>query len=889
MKQTVAVLLFFFSLTVNGTDKPGRLITETFLNQPLKEVLGFLKEKYNLRIAYSDKLVRDISISVTIEKATIPEAFSKLFSESNLSFEYIAPGAIIVKKPDPNLDSFNLNGEIVDAITGERLPFVYLFIQPDNKSISSNEDGIFSINNVTLSTAILLSYIGYRDSIIYLDEQSKNRRLKIALKPQANNLEEVIITSEDNNDFQPISSSNVISINAKFAAQVPQSAEPDVFRTMQMLPGVTATNELSSGLYINGGTANQNLVLFDGIPIYHVDHFFGYFSAINPFAIQTMRLFKGGFDAKYGGRASSLVEFIGKDGNSEKTSGNISFNLLSANTSLEVPVNETTTLFLSARRSYTDVFKTSLFNNIFSIYETTNFDETPNALIIDEFNVEPEFYYTDLNFKVSTKLGLKNRLSLSYYDSNDILNYDEYLKGEIPGDTTIINSSVGFINWGNVGASMKLSRLWNTRHFTNLLVSYSFYESEFEERNTTTLTDKRETYVVNSIADIDQDNYIKDFTVKLDHEWMIGLNRLEFGAAFSRFNTRISSLQNDSIITFKEQLGSIVFTQYIQNKYALTSNTELSVGLRGNFLSNTNEYNFEPRVSLNHRFNAAWTWYFSTGVYRQFVNQINTSNALQGSRDLWLLSDFEIPSQKSAHYMTGFSRDVNNSTISLSGFYKSFDGLLDYAFRQGNLITEYEDYEEQFFEGQGRARGLEVLIKQRIGDFMGWASYTLSKTEYRFDQLNSGKYYPADHDQTHELNLFGSYQIGKLTLFSTWYYGSGRPYSNLDALDNITKGREANKKVIRLKRAQKNNFRFPAYHRLDLGANYLVPLGQNSLRISGKISNVYNRRNVYDRKVEFTEVSNADVQSDPRKRIIRTVVDIELMGITPSLSLEFSF
>jgi hypothetical protein len=256
---------------------------------------------------------------------------------------------------------------------------------------------------------------------------------------------------------------------------------------------------------------------------------------------------------------------------------------------------------------------------------------------------------------------------------------------------------------------------------------------------------------------------------------------------------------------------------------------------------------------------------------------------------LWLLSDFEIPSQKSVHYMTGFSRDVNNSTISLSGFYKSFDGLLDYAFRQGNLITEYEDYEEQFFEGQGRARGLEVLIKQRIGDFMGWASYTLSKTEYRFDQLNLGKYYPADHDQTHELNLFGSYQIGKFTLFSTWYYGSGRPYSNLDVLDNIAKGREANKKVIRLKRAQKNNFRFPAYHRLDIGGNYLVPLGQNSLRISGKIFNVYNRRNVYDRKVEFSEVSNADVESDPMKRLIRTVVDIELMGITPSLSLEFSF
>ena len=874
------------------TDKPKRFITETFNNQPLKEVLAFLQGKYDLRIAYSDRLIREINISVAIENATIPEAFTQLFSTANLSFEYIAPSAIIVKKGDLGKALFSLNGQVIDALTGESLAFVYLFIEPENKSIASNEDGIFSINEVSSATKIRLSYLGYRDSIIYLNEASRNRRLIIPLNPKENSLKEVIVSADDNKDFQTVASANTIAINPTFAAQVPQSAEPDVFRTMQMLPGITATNELSSGLYINGGTATQNLVLFDGIPIYHVDHFFGYFSAINPYAIQSMRLFKGGFDAKYGGRSSSLVEFIGKDGNTEKTSGKISFNMLSANTSLEVPVNETTTLFLSARRSYTDVLRTNLFENIFSIYETTNFEDTPLQINIQDFNVEPEFYYTDLHFKVSTLIGLKNSLSISYYDSQDILNYRESLDGRLPGDTTISNRNVGTINWGNVGSSLKFSRLWNTKHFTNFLVSYSFYESEFRESSQTTLSNRTGTFSTNTSADLDQSNYIKDLTVKLDHEWMFGLNKLELGAALSSFHTQISSLQNDSIITFKDQPKSIIFTQYIQNKISLNSNTELSLGLRGNFISNTNEYNFEPRFSLNHRFNSNWTGTFSTGVYRQFVNQVNTSNALQGSRDLWLLSDFEIPSQRSVHYVAGFSRDVANSHISFNGFYKSFDGLLDYAFRQGNLITEYENYEDQFFTGKGRAKGLEMMVKYSVGNFMGWTSYTLSKTEYQFDQLNLGKYYPADHDQTHELNLFGSYQVGKLTLFTTWYYGSGQPYSGLNIRADNKNDRQAKKKVRTLDRDKKNNLRFPAYHRLDIGANYQIPLGENNLRISGKIFNVYDRRNVYDRKLELQLVqreSNPKLPNASQLKPVATVVDIKLMGITPTISVEFSF
>lgn len=887
MTKPLIYLLIFFNLSFAYSADPIITITEDFSNTTLKQVFVTLKLKYKLKIAFSERLIKNVSIDLKVEDLTIDQVFEKLLKDAPLTFEYISPDAIIVKKEETKNNDFNLIGEVVDVDTGERLPFAYLFLEPMNKMVMSNEDGLFSLNKIAENCTLKTSYLGYNDTVIILSNAIKKQRLIIQLKTLDNTLDEVTITDHSVGTFNPgLDGVNVVSIAPIFSSQIPQTAESDAFRTMQLLPGVNGTNELSSGLFINGGTANQNLVIFDGIPIYHVDHFFGYFSAINPYAIKSMRLFKGGFDAKYGGRSSSIVEFIGKDGNANKVGGNVSFNLLSANSSLEVPVSENTTIFLSARRSYTDILSTSLFEKIFTLYEKQINEDELGSVIVEDQKLTPEFYYTDLNFKISTKIGLRNNLSFSFYDSNDILNYTESYTAKFPPDTMVNVQNVGFVNWGNIGASLKWATLWNNKHYTNFLASYSHYNSSYEELSA-------QTFRTNGTSDFDsnistnQDNFIKDLSLKIDHEWTKGVKRIEFGAASSLYQTRINSTLDDSVITFKNQKQIWLHTQYIQNHIQPSVNTSFSFGLRNNYLTSTGKSYLEPRFTFSHKLNDIYILNGATGVYRQFVNQINTENALEGSRDLWVVSDNEVPDQRAIHGLLGISRSRQELLISANLFYKQFDGLMDYAFHEGGLVTEYANYEDLFFEGEGKARGIELLIKKESKKLNAWASYTFSKVKYKFPELNGGKSFYADHDQRHELNLFSSYKLGKLELYSTWFYGSGKPYSML-ALESLQNDRRKNDRVILLQQSSKNNLRLPDYHRLDLGMSYLVGLSNSELKFSLNIFNLYNRSNVFDRKLEIIESPkrNGKQQGKPLSAI---PYDVNLMGITPSFAIQFSF
>lgn len=888
MARLILFIIVFTNLNFSYAADPVVTITEDFSNTSLKEVFMLLKNKYQLKIAYSERLIKNVAIDEKVSNLSIAEVFEVLLQDVPLTFEYIAPDAIIVKKDESKEGYFDLVGEVIDQESGERLPFAYLFLEPINRVVTSNEDGLFSLNGMSNDAVLKASYLGYNDTIISLGDEVKKQRLIISLKRSLSTLDAVVVHDQNTQSFNPDLGVNVVSLSPSFASQLPQAAEPDVFRTMQLLPGVNGTNELSSGLFINGGTANQNMVIFDGIPIYHVDHFFGYFSAINPYAIKSMRLFKGGFDAKYGGRSSSLVEFTGKDGSNSKVGGNVSFNLLSANTSLEVPMSENTTLFLSARRSYTDILSTSLFEKIFTLYEKQLNDDDGMAIVIKDQQLSPEFYYKDLNFKVSTKLGARNNLSFSYYDSNDILNYNETYQAEFLVDTVVDVQNVGFVNWGNIGASLKWSTLWSNNHYSNFLASYSHYSSTYQELSAQNIqVDNQQDIETNTATN--QDNFIKDISLKVDHEWTVGINRIEFGAAASLYQARINSTLDENIITYKNQNQVWLHVQYIQNHFQLSEATTISLGVRNNYLSTMSKFFPEPRFSFTHELNNQLQWNGSLGVYRQFVNQINTENALEGSRDLWVVSDEEVPNQRAIHAITGLSRSKKGFLLSTNLFYKKFDGLMDYAFSEGGLITEYENYEDLFFEGEGTAYGMEFLAKYESKSINAWASYTLSKVVYQFPDLNNGNSFSADHDQRHELNLFTSYKIGNFEIFGTWFYGSGKPYNKLVLETTQTQnqgGKDYNVSVLR--QEGKNNQRLPKYHRLDLGLNYYLSLAKSEMRFTASVFNLYNRSNVYDRKLEIIE---AIQKGDKRRKESLSALpyDVNLMGITPSLSIEFSF
>jgi len=364
---------------------------------------------------------------------------------------------------------------------------------------------------------------------------------------------------------------------------------------------------------------------------------------------------------------------------------------------------------------------------------------------------------------------------------------------------------------------------------------------------------------------------------------------VETGVSISSFNVGINSTLDDSTIVSKDQNQEVLITHYLQNKFRTYSDFKFTLGLRSNYLSTHNKYYFEPRVDFSYKLNSNIILTGATGVYRQFVNQINTENALEGSRDLWLLSDQEIPDQKAVHAILGISHSTKTSLVSLNLYYKNFEGLMDYAFKDGQLLTEYVNYEDLFFEGVGYARGMEILFKKNIKNWKAWASYTLGEVVYSFPELNQGKSYYADHDQRHEINLCASYTLGRFELFSTWYYGSGKPYTDI----SLTEGQNLDfNRVTVVNTEDKNQSRLPVYHRLDVGVNYNINFGESDLMISANIFNLYNRENIYDRDVRVFYTMNRNEDKSPDMSNVRKVpraYDTKLMGMTPSISIELLF
>lgn len=882
------------------------VINERFENQQLKRVFKKLKQKYGLKIAFSDRLVSDKQITADIQQKSVFDAFELILEGTGLSYEYIAPNAIIIKKGRAEATTFDLIGEVYDQSTGERLPFALIKVVGQPGGTTSNEDGIFSLKGLSDTSKVEITYLGYKTVSRPITALDRKSRLLIAMQSTVENLEEVTVAAMQN-QMEVLDDLSRVAFDPGLVENIPVTAEKDVFRMMQLIPGVTATNELQSGLEVNGGNVNQNVITFDGFRVYHMDHFFGYFSAINPYSVKSMRLFKTGFDARYGGSASSVMEFTGKDGNSSQVSGRLSVNPLSINTSLEAPISENTTFFLSGRRSYSDLFNVWHFNRIFEQYEQQVQGSEQVLTIINDISYQPEFTFGDLNFKVSTKLGAKNLLSWSVYNSNDLLNFENSFQIEHNMDSLVNVNNLGFVKWGNFGSSVRFSRLWDESNYTDMFISYSKYGSEFSEKSTQDIFDDG-AFIETQRSDAVQDNGIEDISFHVEHEWSSPNLTLVAGVQNSFFRTNINSSSNGEVVTEKNQDNVLLLTQFMHVDIPVSPVLDINFGVRSNYISSRSQVYLEPRASLSYQFNDHLRFGIAGGIYTQFVNQVNTQNVLQGSRDLWTLADEEIPVQIAEHLIAGFAYSRSSWSTELNVFRKNFSGIMDYAFRFGNRITEYENYEEQFFEGDGRAQGIETLIKHESNRFTGWLGYTLSQVDYRFDDIDEGAWFSADHDQRHEVNLFGSYKLGPLRFQATWYLGSGRPFTVYRLNETRNNNRRGNRPGVAILEAdERNGRRLDSYHRLDLGVSYIHQMGNAELQFNGNIFNVYNQSNVYGNTLRTIE--NPNINPPPgdgpggmgpgdgpggmgpgnQSPTILQPVDYRLMGFTPSLSVELRF
>ena len=780
----------------------------------------------------------------------------------------------------PAAAQVDLVGTVRDSASNEVLPNVLVSVDDHAFRAFTNEFGRFVLIGLPAETnrVLRVEHLGYETREIALDADAA-RELSVLLVPRAIEIDGVTVTATTATDIVAQGeAAGQIALSPQRLGTLPSLGETDVFRALQLLPGVSGTNDATSGLFVRGGTPDENLVLLDGMTVYHVDHFFGVFSAFNPDAVQDVRLFKGGFPAQYGGRTSSVVEMVGKSGNPEEFRMSGGLSLLSARAVTEVPLGGKGSWLVSARRSYTDLMRTGLYNDIFGTLEGAD-DADAGAQgpgggfggggfgrfgNFQQQTFEPDFYFYDLNSKLTFLPTSEDVLTLSVYGGEDRL--DKSTPGQEittpAGDTRLTADRADLSNWGNRGVSGRWARQWGSRLATDALVAYSQYFSE------ATLDVASSQFA----RGFDEDNRVKDLTARLDNTWRpFPSSEIGFGAQFTRSDVAyaLTRLRGDSAQTLNLDGESNLTAGYVQHSWTPSARVDLTAGLRMTSYDGTGQRYWEPRASARYSLTDQLSLTGAWGRYNQFVKRVENEDILEGSRDFWILAGDNIAPSSAEHWIAGIGYETDDYLFDVEAYARDLGGVAQFSTRSRRAPGQR--LAELFFEGTGTARGIELLAQKKRGALTGWLGYTLANVEHEFEGFNDGLPFPASHDQRHEVKAVGSYQLGRWTLTGGWVYGSGRPYTVPEAQYPITLLDGRTLRYIHV--GAKNGERLPAYHRLDLAASRRFEVGEFYYELNLSLFNVYGRNNVWYRQFDLTDLP-------------MLVTDVTTLGFTPSIGLR---
>lgn len=764
------------------------------------------------------------------------------------------------------------SGKVVEAGTGEPLPFATIVIQGTNSGVSTNLEGNFSLVGIDDEAAVIeVSYVGFVTQEVSL--KASEKYLIIEMKPMSETLEAVVVSGSSHKIFDASAGISMTQLSTKQLKLLPSVGEPDIFRSLQMLPGISSTNENSSGLFIRGGTPDQNLTLLDGMTVYKVDHFFGFFSAFNTNAIKDVRLFRGAFPARYGGRTSGVVELTGKTGSFEKIQGGVSVSLLSIGGYYEMPLGKKLSIFVAGRRSYSEVLKGGLYKDLIGNLSVDNDFQGTQLEDATNITTEPDFYFFDWNSKLSYRPSEKDLITLSTYHGKDFLDESQNVSDNLTEQAVLNYDLNEKTDWGNRGISSKWSRQWNPRLFSNILIAGSEYFSNYNRREDLLVTNE-DSVVLDRQRRTLEDNSVIDLSFKADFEWQVSLrSKLEFGVSMTENKVDYDNIRDDTVTLLTRDQDANFSSIYVSNETGIGKRLKLSVGLRASSYELDDGLLWEPRVNLSYDVNPRIKLKSAYGIHYQFANQIVNQNISEGSREFWLLSDGElIDLGKATHYVLGVSYELDGWLFDVESYHKDLEGITEFSlqFRRGidDSITEL------FRSGDGTASGIEVLLQKKQGAYTGWISYTWSDIRNNFPDLNDGFSFRPLHYQAHELKIVQTLEVETWNFSSNFIYGSGRPFSEPDNRYQIEllDGRSLQYVGVGPKNASFN----PAYIRLDLSANYGFKINQADASLGLSLFNVLGRKNIWYTEYDFG-------QSPP------LINQITYLGFTPNLLFSANF
>ena len=794
------------------------------------------------------------------------------------------------KAPKPSRFNVTVTGRVVDAKTGENLPYAHVSVATTNQLTRTNVDGYFTLLRVPADTStLIISYLGYRDRRVKLQPDESVRNLRVELEASVVDLTAVTVAAQKAEVMKASTDEvGLIQLTPRNLTKLPNIGERDVFRALQLMPGVSAANESSSGLYVRGGTPDQTLVLYDGFTVYNVDHLYGFFSAFNYNALKSVQLYKGGFDAKYGGRLSGVAELTGKEGNRNQFNAGADASLLSVNGFVEGPIGNKVTFLLAGRRS----FKGPLYQKIFDQFQTSanNLQQQQNAARPRrngnqlQTSQQVASYFYDLNGRVTFRPTERDQVTLSIYNGQDHLDNSQSITlpafgrfggaNATTGTTNNSLSNTDLSNWGNTGSSLKWSRRWNDRLYVNTLLSYSNYFSQRDLSNTTSIrrnnTSENQTVRFGTF----EHNNLTDVTAKTDLEFKASAHHF-LGAGFQLTQNTIDYTysSNDTVTLLQKHDRGLFAAAYLQDQIRLLDNRlTLKPGLRLTYYNVAGQVYSEPRLSASYQVTDKFKLKGAVGQYYQFAKQVTREDISQGNRTFWLLANKDyLPVGSSVHFIGGASYETAGYLFDVEAYAKNLTGVTEYTLRFAPQIGRGLLPTETFYSGTGTGRGVDMLVQKKLGDYTGWVGYTYAVALNNIAAYSDKPYY-ANQDVRNEFKFINTYHWKRFDFALNFIYASGRPYTSIVGEYSVQLLDGSSRTFTNP--SAKNANRFPAYNRLDASATYTFRYGSIGL----SVFNLYNRQNVWYKK--FTSVSDGQTSQ-------LVVSDITYLGITPNLTLSF--
>ncbi len=763
-----------------------------------------------------------------------------------------------------------IQGYIKDIDNGESLIGARIYNLNNEKGVLSNNYGYYSIQ-CKLGDSLQFSYIGYQTKIIIA---TKNTVLNVNLK-SSNLLNTVDVIVE-----QPAHKKNEIStlsIPVKQIKNLPTiTGETDILRAYQLMPGVKQGKEGTSGLYVRGGSPDQNLFILDDMPLYYVNHIGGFVSVFDANAINSMTLYKGGFPAKFGGRTSSVVDFRMKEGNNKKIITEVGLGVLSSKLYVEGPIKkDTSSFFISARRS-----------NIDLISRTSDF-------FYYKGNAASGYTFYDINTKFTFNFKNKSKIQFISYIGRDRIFFNYRFKNKT---TSTVFKSLNEIKWGNKMAQIKYTSTIGSKLFNTSTLGTSFFSYNTQMSTTIKQTSTNDIQAESSINFLSS---VFDIILKSDFEYFANdKNKIQFGFEGINhiFKPGVSSSKTNGNITVGDsitgsnQLISQEIKLYFQDKIKFTPRFFANIGLHYQtyFVQNQTLMSLQPRLLFNYNLTSNTAIRLAYSKMNQNIHLL-TNSGTGAPTDLWVPATKTLKPEISNQITMAFVQTINNQyQYSIEAYYKQLKNLIDY--KDGATFLFIGDDWEKVVVGNGRGtiKGVEFLFKKTQGKLQGWLGYTLSKNIRQFDEINNGNEFYYKNDRRHDLSIVGFYEINKhITISATWVFTTGAPITLAqEKYDILIPGLNWNAQqgqdyiTNNINTAQiyngKNAYRLPNYHKLDIGIvlNKEKNRGLRTWRFG--LYNAYNRQNPF---FLYYKLVDNEVK----------LYQLSLFPLIPSISYTFRF